>query len=50
MSGVEFVANYASVGADPMAFAAQAEAQGFDGVSCSDHMFRRTAYPHLWVT
>ncbi len=47
---VEFVANYTSAGVDPMQFAAAAEVAGYDGVSCSDHFFRRSAYPHLWVT
>jgi alkanesulfonate monooxygenase SsuD/methylene tetrahydromethanopterin reductase-like flavin-dependent oxidoreductase (luciferase family) len=47
---IQLVANYTSVGVDPMAFAVAAEAAGYDGVSCSDHFFRRTAYPHIWVT
>lgn len=47
---LEFVANYTSLGIDPRRFAADAEARGFHGVSCSDHFFRNSAYPHLWST
>lgn len=47
---VELTANLTSLGADPREFAAAAEAAGFAGVSCSDHFWRRDAYPHLWVT
>ena len=47
---VDIVANYTSLGADPMGFAREVEAQGFAGVSCADHVFRTAAYPHVWVT
>ena len=47
---VDIVANYTSLGADPMGFAREVEAQGFAGVSCADHVFRAAAYPHVWVT
>ena len=46
---VELVANYTSATQDPREFAVAAEAAGFDGVGCSDHFFRTSAYPHLWV-
>jgi alkanesulfonate monooxygenase SsuD/methylene tetrahydromethanopterin reductase-like flavin-dependent oxidoreductase (luciferase family) len=49
-SGVDVVANYTSWTIDPREFAREAEAGGFAGVSCSDHFFRTSAYPHLWVT
>ena len=47
---VELVANYTSATQDPREFAVAAEEAGFDGVGCSDHFFRTSAYPHLWVT
>jgi alkanesulfonate monooxygenase SsuD/methylene tetrahydromethanopterin reductase-like flavin-dependent oxidoreductase (luciferase family) len=47
---MELVANYTSLGTDPRDFARSAEEAGFHGVSCSDHFFRTTGYPHLWVT
>lgn len=47
---IELVANYTSATTDPREFARMAEAAGFDGVGCSDHLFRTSAYPHLWVT
>jgi alkanesulfonate monooxygenase SsuD/methylene tetrahydromethanopterin reductase-like flavin-dependent oxidoreductase (luciferase family) len=47
---MELVANYTSLGTDPREFARAAEGAGFHGVSCSDHFFRTTGYPHLWVT
>jgi alkanesulfonate monooxygenase SsuD/methylene tetrahydromethanopterin reductase-like flavin-dependent oxidoreductase (luciferase family) len=47
---IELVANYTSASADPLEFARMVEAAGFDGVGCSDHLFRTSAYPHLWVT
>jgi alkanesulfonate monooxygenase SsuD/methylene tetrahydromethanopterin reductase-like flavin-dependent oxidoreductase (luciferase family) len=46
---IELVANYTSASVDPREFARMAEANGFDGVGCSDHLFRTTPYPHLWV-
>lgn len=48
--GIEIIANYTSWTMDPREYARQAEAQGFAGVSCSDHFFRTSSYPHLWVT
>src|SRR5262245_34784033 len=48
--GIEFVANYTSTTVDPRVFAADAERAGFAGVGCSDHLFRSSTYPHLWVT
>ncbi len=48
--GVELVANYTSATVDPRQFAQAAEAAGFDGVGGSDHLFRTSAYPHVWVT
>ncbi len=47
---IELIANYASLAGDPRQFAVAAEANGYDGVGCSDHLFRTAAYPHLWVT
>lgn len=49
-AGIQFVANYTSFGDDPREFATRAEANGFVGVGCSDHLFRVAGYPHLWVT
>jgi alkanesulfonate monooxygenase SsuD/methylene tetrahydromethanopterin reductase-like flavin-dependent oxidoreductase (luciferase family) len=46
---IDLVANYTSATVDPRQFAAAAEAAGFDGVGMSDHLFRTTAYPHVWV-
>lgn len=48
--GIDIIANYTSWTMDPRDFAREAEAQGFAGVSCSDHFFRTSSYPHLWVT
>ncbi len=47
---MQLFANLTSVEHDPATFAAQAEAAGFDGVTCSDHYWLRSAFPHLWVT
>ncbi len=47
---VEIVANITSWHIDPREFAREAERQGFTGVSCSDHFFRTSAYPHVFVT
>jgi alkanesulfonate monooxygenase SsuD/methylene tetrahydromethanopterin reductase-like flavin-dependent oxidoreductase (luciferase family) len=46
---VELVALYTSATVDPREFARSAEAAGFAGVGCSDHLFRTSAYPHVWV-
>jgi alkanesulfonate monooxygenase SsuD/methylene tetrahydromethanopterin reductase-like flavin-dependent oxidoreductase (luciferase family) len=46
---IELIANYTSASVDPREFARMAEVNGFDGVGCSDHLFRTAAYPHLWV-
>ena len=32
------------------AVVAEAEAAGFDGVTCSDHYWLRSVFPHLWVS
>lgn len=47
---IELVVNSASGDDDPIEFARTAESLGFHGVSASDHFFRRSAYPHVWVT
>lgn len=47
---VEIVANFTGWTMDPRTFASTAEADGFAGVSCSDHFFRTSSYPHVWVT
>ncbi|MGD9995941.1 MAG: LLM class flavin-dependent oxidoreductase [Ilumatobacteraceae bacterium] len=44
------MANYTAASTDPRDFARMAEDAGFDGVGCSDHLFRTSPYPHLWVT
>ncbi len=46
---IELVANYTSASVDPRECAAAAEAAGFDGVGMSDHLFRTSVYPHVWV-
>lgn len=46
---VQLVVNTTSGDVDPRAFAAAVESAGFDGISCSDHLFRTQAYPHVWV-
>jgi len=48
--GIEIVANYTSWTRDPREFARRAEELGFAGVSCSDHFFRTSSYPHLWTS
>jgi alkanesulfonate monooxygenase SsuD/methylene tetrahydromethanopterin reductase-like flavin-dependent oxidoreductase (luciferase family) len=47
---VQLIANYTSATVDPRDFAVAAEQAGFDGVGCSDHLFRTSAYPHVWVS
>ena len=47
---MQLVVNTTSGDVEPLALAAAVEAGGFDGISCSDHVFRTQAYPHLWVT
>ena len=49
-SDVQIIVNTTSGDVEPLALAAAVEAGGFDGISCSDHLFRTQAYPHLWVT
>ena len=49
-SHVQLIVNTTSGDVEPLALAAAVEAGGFDGISCSDHLFRTRAYPHLWVT
>jgi alkanesulfonate monooxygenase SsuD/methylene tetrahydromethanopterin reductase-like flavin-dependent oxidoreductase (luciferase family) len=47
---MELFANLTSNRYEPGAFAAAAEAGGFDGVTCSDHYWLREVFPHLWVS
>ena len=47
---MELFANLTSNRHEPGAFAALAEQQGFDGVTCSDHYWLREVFPHLWVS
>lgn len=48
---MEFVANLMSVDVDPVAWARDREAEGWQVLGCADHFFTDTrAYPHLWVT
>ena len=47
---VQFFANLTSAEYEPAEFAAKAEAAGFDGVTCSDHYWLRSVFPHLWVS
>ena len=47
---MQFFANLTSAEYDPATFAVDAEAAGFDGVTCSDHYWLRSVFPHLWVS
>lgn len=47
---VELFANLTSAAPDPAGFARDCEEAGFDGVTCSDHLWLRSAFPHLWVS
>jgi alkanesulfonate monooxygenase SsuD/methylene tetrahydromethanopterin reductase-like flavin-dependent oxidoreductase (luciferase family) len=47
---VQLFANLTSAEYEPADFAARAEAAGFDGVTCSDHYWLRSVFPHLWVS
>jgi alkanesulfonate monooxygenase SsuD/methylene tetrahydromethanopterin reductase-like flavin-dependent oxidoreductase (luciferase family) len=47
---MELFANLTSNRYEPGVFAADAEAGGFDGVTCSDHYWLREVFPHLWVS
>lgn len=47
---MQFFANLTSAEPDPTTFASDCEAAGFDGVTCSDHYWLRSVFPHLWVT
>jgi alkanesulfonate monooxygenase SsuD/methylene tetrahydromethanopterin reductase-like flavin-dependent oxidoreductase (luciferase family) len=47
---LQLIANHTSATDDPRRFAVAAEQAGFDGVGCSDHLFRTAAYPHVWVS
>ncbi|CAN5674223.1 hypothetical protein BH18ACT2_BH18ACT2_11290 [soil metagenome] len=47
---MELFANLTSASTDPVEFARSAEAAGFDGVTCSDHFWLRSGFPHLWVS
>jgi alkanesulfonate monooxygenase SsuD/methylene tetrahydromethanopterin reductase-like flavin-dependent oxidoreductase (luciferase family) len=46
---VQFFANLTSADPDPAGYAAASEAAGFDGVTCSDHYWLRSVFPHVWV-
>ena len=46
---IELFANLVSGSTRPGRFAADAEAAGFHGVTCSDHYWLRGAFPHVWV-
>ena len=39
-----------SAAPDPIEFAKASEEAGFDGVTCSDHYWLRSVFPHVWVT
>lgn len=48
---MEYVANFMSVDRDPLAWARDREAEGWDVLGCADHLWTdRRAYPHVWVT
>ncbi len=51
---MQWFANLTAAVDDPGGWAAEREAEGWDGVACSDHLWvaRRgiTPFPHLWVT
>jgi hypothetical protein len=46
---IELFANLVSGSVRPGRFAADAEAAGFHGVTCSDHYWLRGTFPHVWV-
>ncbi len=51
---MQWFANLTSVVDDPAGWARDREAEGYDGVACSDHFWMSrqhvTPFPHLWVT
>ena len=47
---MQLFANLTSAAPDPAGFARDCEEAGFDGVTCSDHLWLRSAFPHLWVS
>jgi alkanesulfonate monooxygenase SsuD/methylene tetrahydromethanopterin reductase-like flavin-dependent oxidoreductase (luciferase family) len=48
---VEYVTNLMSADADPVAWAAEREAEGWPVLSVADHLFTNDRpYPHVWVT
>jgi alkanesulfonate monooxygenase SsuD/methylene tetrahydromethanopterin reductase-like flavin-dependent oxidoreductase (luciferase family) len=51
---MQWFANLTSAVADPAGWASDREAEGYDGVACSDHFWVErhhvTPFPHLWVT
>jgi hypothetical protein len=48
---MEFIANFMTVDLDPMAWAAEREAEGWDVLGCADHFWSGArSYPHVWVT
>lgn len=48
---MEFIANFMTVDVDPMSWAADREAEGWQVLGCADHFWSGTrAYPHVWVT
>jgi alkanesulfonate monooxygenase SsuD/methylene tetrahydromethanopterin reductase-like flavin-dependent oxidoreductase (luciferase family) len=48
---VEFIANFMTVDADPVAWARDREAEGWHVLGCADHFWSGTRpFPHSWVT
>lgn len=48
---MRYTVNLLDAAIDPVAWARQREAEGWDGLSVADHVFTgRRAYPHVWVT
>jgi alkanesulfonate monooxygenase SsuD/methylene tetrahydromethanopterin reductase-like flavin-dependent oxidoreductase (luciferase family) len=48
---VEYIANFMSAAVDPMAWAREREAEGWQVLGCADHFWSSTRpFPHCWVT
>jgi alkanesulfonate monooxygenase SsuD/methylene tetrahydromethanopterin reductase-like flavin-dependent oxidoreductase (luciferase family) len=48
---MEFIANFMTVDIDPMDWATEREAEGWQVLGCADHFWSGArTYPHVWVT
>jgi hypothetical protein len=48
---VEYIANFMSCDSDPIAWASEREAEGWDVLGCADHLWSSARpFPHMWVT